>query len=196
MLRTYITVRAVFWILQGIVLLIMLAGAFVAHGQVVTGDLLDVRHGQIVRDAVNRPAAVLDVLNALSARPSQPSATVVKFDEGGRISEYDARWRVIAAAGGPVEVRGICQSACTMVVIHIPRPRLCFGEFSSLGFHQARYDDGSLAPTSTKWMIDKYPADIQAWIAAKGGLEAMPQGNRYWTLPAAKLWEMGYRKCD
>ena len=76
MLRTYITVRAVFWILQGIVLLIMLAGAFVAHGQVVTGDLLDVRHGQIVRDAVNRPAAVLDVLNALSARPSQPSATL------------------------------------------------------------------------------------------------------------------------
>jgi hypothetical protein len=30
------------------------------------------------------------------------------------------------------------------------------------------------APEVTKWMIDRYPADIRGWIDAKGGLENMP----------------------
>ena len=68
----------------------------------------------------------------------------------------------------------MCQSACTMVVVHIPRSRLCFGDYSSLNFHQARHDDGSLATTATKWMIDRYPADIQAWITARGGWPSIP----------------------
>ena len=126
-----------------------------------------------------------------------PPTTIVTFDEGGQISEYHARWRTVAASGGDVEVRGICQSACTLVVIHIPKPRLCFADFSSLGFHQARNDDGSLAPTSTRWIFDRYPADIQAWITARGGWQEMPiPGHGHWVLPAKTLWAMGYRKCD
>ena len=50
------------------------------------------------------------------------------------------------------------------------------------------------APEVTKWMIDRYPADIRGWIDAKGGLENMPT-HGYWTLPAKELWEIGYRKC-
>lgn len=44
-------------------------------------------------------------------------------------------------------------------------------------------------------MIDRYPTDIQNWIAAKGGLAMMPSWG-YWTLPAKELWQMGYRKCS
>jgi hypothetical protein len=46
----------------------------------------------------------------------------------------------------------------------------------------------------TQWMIDKYPADIQAWIKAKGGREKMPI-FRFWLLEAPELWKLGYRKC-
>jgi hypothetical protein len=38
------------------------------------------------------------------------------------------------------------------------------------------------------------PADIRAWIEAKGGAEKMPQWT-FWTLGAEELWKMGYRKC-
>ena len=91
---------------------------------------------------------------------------------------------------------GICRSACTLLTVHIPRGRLCFAEYSSLHFHQARLDDGSPALTATRWMIDRYPEDIRAWILYKGGPEAMPQRNQFWVLTAEKLWDMGYRKCD
>ena len=135
--------------------------------------------------------AVLDLLN----RPSPPPVTIVDFDAGGRIQEYDLRWRSIAGQGGQVAVLGMCQSACTLVVAHIPRGRLCFGNYSSLNFHQARLDDGSPAPRATQWMTDRYPQDIRDWLTARGGPEAMPRYG-YWVLPAEKLWAMGYRKCD
>jgi hypothetical protein len=45
-------------------------------------------------------------------------------------------------------------------------------------------------------MIDRYPADIRGWIVAHGGLERMPSGESYWTLPAKELWEMGYSRCS
>ena len=44
-------------------------------------------------------------------------------------------------------------------------------------------------------VFDRYPADIAAWIEAKGGVTKMPAVG-YWILPASELWAMGYRKCD
>jgi hypothetical protein len=101
---------------------------------------------------------------------------------------------VIASAGGPVKILGMCQSGCTMATVHIPKDRLCFGERGYLNFHQARYADGRPAVKSTEWMIKNYPADIRDWLIAKGGLEKMPLEG-YWKLPASELWKMGYRKC-
>ena len=39
--------------------------------------------------------------------------------------EYDFYWRRIASLDGPVQIVGMCQSACTMVMAHIPKDRLC-----------------------------------------------------------------------
>lgn len=60
--------------------------------------------------------------------PTTPPLTVVPFDEGGMPNQHDANWRAVAAQGGPVKILGMCQSACTMVLAHIPKDRLCFGE--------------------------------------------------------------------
>jgi hypothetical protein len=54
--------------------------------------------------------------------------------------------------------------------------------------------DGAASLASTQWMFDRYPADIRAWIEAKGGVEKMPY-VQYWHLPASDLWAMGYRRC-
>ena len=40
------------------------------------------------------------------------------------------------------------------------------------------------------------PAGYPNWIAAKGGITKMPNGNNFWTLDANELWAMGYRKCE
>jgi hypothetical protein len=71
------------------------------------------------------------------------------------------------------------------------------GEPSSI--HLARYSSGSELQglpnyDASRKMYDLMPADIRAWLDAKGGL-VMPDGN-FWTLKADELWKMGYRRCD
>ena len=88
-----------------------------------------------------------------------------------------------------------CRSTCTLVIAHIPQDRLCFADYSSLYFHQARHDDGSPALEATRWMIARYPENIRGWILARGRLAAMPRSG-YWVLTAEQLWKIGYRKCD
>jgi hypothetical protein len=72
--------------------------------------------------------------------------------------------------------------ACTLILGSIPKARLCIAEGGRFGFHQVRTLSDAPAPASTLWMIDRYPADIRAWINAKGGLEKMPYLNGYWYL--------------
>jgi hypothetical protein len=132
-----------------------------------------------------------------------PPKTVIRWDFGGLIHEYVERWSQISAQGGNVEVVGMCASACTLVLAYIPKEKLCFGKYASLKFHQARnsFNDPDPAPEATQWMIEKYPADIQTWIAdqGKGRRTQSPLPyylNFWWTLPADELWRMGYSKCN
>jgi hypothetical protein len=62
-------------------------------------------------------------------------------------------WHVIATRGGTVDIIGPCESACTLVMAHIPKDRLCFGQHARLGFHQARLGDAP-SPQATKEMFD------------------------------------------
>jgi hypothetical protein len=89
----------------------------------------------------------------------------------------------------------MCQSACTLVMSNVPRERICFSATGYLNFHWASVADGKIASREyTQWMIESYPADIRAWIEAKGGINKMPVWWM-WKLTAPELWKMGYRKC-
>jgi hypothetical protein len=129
--------------------------------------------------------------------------TVIKFivrEHPGRdVFALFILWMVIAEHGGPVEIRGPCASACTMVMAAVHRHNLCFDVNGSLVFHKASTPnkDGSWSPsrTWTKAMVGNYPKDISAWINAKGGFKRMPSDG-VWTLPAPDLWKMGYRRCS
>ena len=46
-------------------------------------------------------------------------------DHGGSVADYDARWSELAARGANVRVVGPCQSACTVLLAHIPNDRIC-----------------------------------------------------------------------
>ena len=107
---------------------------------------------------------------------------------------------MLDASGNNIEIRGICPSACTLVLSYIPKERLCFQQTAWLWFHHAQ-DMFTHATTEetvkySRAMFDKYPQDIRQWLEQKGGFEKMPHGNRYWAISAAELWKMGYRKCE
>ena len=88
----------------------------------------------------------------------------VDDSHGGRVADYDARWSGLAARGTSVRIVGPCQSACTVLLGHIPRSRICVTPNASFGFHLAKLE----AATATLWRA--YPGDIRQWINQHGGL--------------------------
>jgi hypothetical protein len=130
-----------------------------------------------------------------------PPKTVLYEERGGRIADHWERWKALAAEGGEVEIRGPCWSACTLILAHIPRERLCFDKHAELNFHQAARPNGEPVMEATRWMVAQYPKDIREWINTMGGVETLPTpspnhpaGTFYMLFPV-QLWAMGYRKC-
>jgi|SRR5581483_4280650 len=88
----------------------------------------------------------------------------VSDSHGGLVASYDARWAELAAKGVNVRVVGPCQSACTVLLGHIPHDRICVTPQAAFGFHLAK----TARSTATLW--GAYSSDIQAWINQHGGL--------------------------
>ncbi len=96
--------------------------------------------------------------------PARAETIVVSDNHGGSVAEYDARWAAAAARGVDVRIVGPCQSACTVLLAHIPYGRICVTPQATFGFHQAHRADA----TATLWA--GYSAGIRDWINARGGL--------------------------
>jgi hypothetical protein len=88
----------------------------------------------------------------------------VSDNHGGRVAEYDARWAGLSARGVNVRIVGPCQSACTVLLGHIPYSRICVTPDASFGFHLANL------PQATARLWSSYSPGIRAWINAHGGL--------------------------
>jgi hypothetical protein len=127
-------------------------------------------------------------------RLARPAKTVLAGEPGGLLSKHEFRFKMLSYWGGNVEIRGMCQSACTLVMSNIAREHICFSASGYLNFHLASIN-GKPSIDTTLDMINSYPSDIRAWLNAKGGAWAMPF-ETFWTLRAPELWKMGYRKCD
>jgi hypothetical protein len=98
------------------------------------------------------------------ARPALAETIDVFDNHGGSVAEYDSRWADYAARGVSVRIVGPCQSACTVLLGHIPRARICVTADAAFGFHLAHLESA----TATLWAA--YQPDIRAWIEAHGGL--------------------------
>src|SRR5262249_4033796 len=109
------------------------------------------------------------------------------FERGGVIKEHVERWQELAQSGADVEILGPCFSACTMVVVYVPKERLCFGTFGSLQFHLARdQETGKPSLDASLWMLKQYPREIYDWIMERGGVASMTI-QTFWELRAQNL---------
>jgi hypothetical protein len=106
------------------------------------------------------------VFLGLTLWPSLATADTIDISDnhGGSVAQYDARWAGLAAQGVSVRIVGPCQSACTVLLGHIPRGRICVMPNASFGFHLANLASAQ----ATLWAA--YAPDIRAWINAHGGL--------------------------
>jgi hypothetical protein len=98
------------------------------------------------------------------ALPAQSETIDVSDSHGGSVAQYSAHWAELARRGVSVRIVGPCQSACTVLLGHIPRSRTCVTPDASFGFHLAHL------PQATAALRSAYSSDITAWINAHGGL--------------------------
>ena len=103
---------------------------------------------------------------ASASVPARAETINVSDDHGGSVVEYDARWAAAAARGVNVKIVGPCQSACTILLAHIPYDRICVTPQARFGFHLAKVQ------RSTDMLWAGYSAGIREWINTRGGLTA------------------------
>jgi hypothetical protein len=108
---------------------------------------------------------LVGALLVLLAHPVAAETIEVSDNHGGSVAEYDARWAGYASRGVDVKIVGPCQSACTVLLGHIPRSKICVTPEASFGFHLA-----NLA-SATATLRGAYQSDITAWIDQHGGLK-------------------------
>jgi hypothetical protein len=98
------------------------------------------------------------------------AARVGRNDRSLRQS-WRQRCRIRQPVGGTrgasvdVKIVGPCQSACTVLLGHIPRSKICIAPNASFGFHLAKL------PSATATLWSAYQADLRAWIDGHGGLK-------------------------
>src|SRR5271154_3894073 len=86
---------------------------------------------------------------------SASAETINVYDNhGGSVAEYDARWSDLAARGVNVRIVGPCQSACTVLLAHLPNDRICVTPQASFGFPLAH------RPDATAMLGAGYSADL------------------------------------
>ncbi len=103
------------------------------------------------------------------------AAVRISGDRGGRIGNYVTKFQRLRSSGQSVVIDGLCASACTLVLAAVPHNKICVTSRATLGFHAA-YDFGVNGQPvanreATMMLYSMYPAPVQHWIAARGGLE-------------------------
>jgi len=122
------------------------------------------------------------------------SVSVIRQDSGGSVETRLRQIAQLRKAGTRIEIRGQCQSACTMF---LGLPNACVARSSRLGFHgpQSQYYGISLPPDDFEYwsrvMADHYPQDIRAWFMD----EARQTTMGLITITGADAIKMGARAC-
>jgi hypothetical protein len=102
----------------------------------------------------------------------------IEASPGGEATSFIHFFEALRQTHERVVIDGPCFSACTLVLIIIPRSRICVTQRAVLGFHAARaidpYGREYPAPEVTREVADAYPARIRNWIMRHGGLTRAP----------------------
>jgi hypothetical protein len=115
---------------------------------------------------------------------------VVTEDHGGFVSSYEDAVAIYNREGRRVEIRGSCNSACTLALaVH----NVCVGKDAVVRWHQA-YEPNTnrLRPDVTKHMIDVLPPRLRNYLDGKIKENYTPET----TLHFEELVSLGIPDCD
>lgn len=111
-------------------------------------------------------AAAAVLLTIASVAPAQVRPVIIDNDHGGVVDTFAMWYARLRASGAPVVLRGLCESACTLILT-LPYSQVCVEPTASLGFHLATIGDRN-EPEVTEALIRRYyPEAVQKWLATR-----------------------------
>lgn len=116
-------------------------------------------------------AVIAAFLTLSSIAHAEVKPIIIDNDGGGNIAFFSMWYERLRESGVPVRVRGMCDSACT-IVLSLPRSQVCMEPTGSFGIHLASYD-GESAPSMTGAFIRRwYPEPVRKWLTGQTLREA------------------------
>jgi hypothetical protein len=94
------------------------------------------------------------------------SPVVVDDDGGGEVETFLIWYERLKESGVPVRLRGICMSACGLILM-LPPSQVCVESTASLGFHLAADSHGPDEPYTGALIRRHFPPAVQEWLADK-----------------------------
>ena len=123
-----------------------------------------------------------------------PAPLIIHNDRGGNVEQRVHQIEQLRKAGTRVQIRGRCDSACTMF---LGLPRACVARTARLGFHgpQSQYYGISLSPANfERWsrvMAGYYPPRLRSRFMAEWRQTTMGLH----VITGAEAIRMGARAC-
>jgi len=95
---------------------------------------------------------------------------------GGQIGPFLRLFSAVHESGERVVIDDPCLSACTLVLMTLPRQRICVTARAILGFHAATsrdfYGRRVYEPEASDVVLAAYPGPVRQWIIRHGGLSS------------------------
>jgi hypothetical protein len=116
----------------------------------------------------------------LLAASFMPASAEVRIEAspGGEARSFIEFFEELRQSRQRVVIDGPCFSACTLVLVIVPRSRICVTPRAVFGFHAAKaidqYGREYPAPEATRVVAAAYPTPIRNWIRRHGGLTRTP----------------------
>jgi hypothetical protein len=112
---------------------------------------------------------------AVLAMPASADVRILQ-SPGGQVAPFLQMFEAFGQSGERVVIDGPCLSACTLVLMTVPRQRICVTPRAVLGFHAATSRDFSgrsvTEPEATGVVLAAYPSAVRRWIVRHGGLSS------------------------
>ena len=115
---------------------------------------------------------------AVAAAFAMPASAEIRIlaSPGGQVGPFLELFEAARASGERVVIDGPCLSACTLVLMSLPRQRICVTPRAMLGFHAATSRDFRGRPVhepeATDVVLSAYPRPVRQWIVRHGGLSS------------------------
>ena len=115
---------------------------------------------------------------AILAALAMPASAEVRIlaSPGGQVGPFLRLFETVRASGERVVIDGPCLSACTLVLMSLPRSRICVTPRAIFGFHAATSRDflgrHVHEAEATGAVLAAYPPRVRQWIARHGGLSS------------------------